>query len=376
MSGPKTNRRWIPAVARLALLGFSLAFVVVILEVAFRAVPSLLPPGSYGGGRYEATLRGNVHAGPVIYNKVRFVRRVPNADGFMDVDHAKEAAAGTTRVAFFGDSYVESLQVPLDQVFFRVLEKQLEHRFETFGFGISGWGTFNALHAWQTYGPRYGIDHAVYLFVGNDLGDQLEGVAAEGNTRALLRPDGDGFQIRWPIPPEGASLSRRIGKFIQRHSFVARLARQRAMAIRRTGVRIGVDRDEVEMSGEAGAVPGPNDLPSTWPTEYSERARALGRTVLAEFAAKTREAGVGFSILYVPRGETQLTGEVAAEDTWLPWLRETCETLGIELIDPSAALRAELASGTSVYDDHWTPAGHAVIADVLAERLRNVRAAR
>jgi hypothetical protein len=70
-------------------------------------------------------------------------------------------------------------------------------------------------------------------------------------------------------------------------------------------------------------------------------------------------------ILYVPRSEDQLRGRIRSSTTWLPWLRETASELEIELIDPSDALRSALEHGDQVYDDHWTPRGHAVIADVL-----------
>ena len=80
-------------------------------------------------------------------------------------------------------------------------------------------------------------------------------------------------------------------------------------------------------------------------------------------------------MLYVPRSEDQLRGAIAPDQTWKPWLERTCAELGIPLIDPSDALRATLAGGVPVYDDHWTPAGHAVIDQVLEQALFSPRAA-
>ena len=53
-------------------------------------------------------------------------------------------------------------------------------------------------------------------------------------------------------------------------------------------------------------------------------------------------------------------------------LERTCEELEIPLLDPTDALRIRLEAGEVVYDDHWTPAGHAVIAGALAGHLANV----
>ncbi|HVH05526.1 MAG TPA: hypothetical protein VNE71_05970, partial [Myxococcota bacterium] len=72
---------------------------------------------------------------------------------------------------------------------------------------------------------------------------------------------------------------------------------------------------------------------------------------------------------YVPRNEDQLAGRLPESETWLPWLRETCARHAIRLVDPSAALAARVRDGVHVYDDHWSPDGHAVIARVLADEL-------
>jgi hypothetical protein len=133
--------------ANLLLAGFAIGFVVVALEAAFRIVPALLPAGVYGAGRLEPELRMNVHGTRLIYNKAGYVVRTPNRDGFMDVDHERAKPPGAVRVGFFGDSYVESVQVPLEDVFFRRLAERAGPPLEPFGFGVSGWGTLHAFEA-------------------------------------------------------------------------------------------------------------------------------------------------------------------------------------------------------------------------------------
>jgi hypothetical protein len=123
------------------------------------------------------------------------------------------------------------------------------------------------------------------------------------------------------------------------------------------------------MTGAAGAVPDANDLASTWPRPYAERAERLAEAVLADWKRAADARGTPLAVLYVPRAEDQLTGALSADDTWLPWLRATCAKLGIPLVDPSAALLARVRGGERVYLDHWTPAGHAAIAQALAEHL-------
>lgn len=361
--------------ANLALAVFATSFVLVAVEVTMRAVPALLPAGVYGAGRYDAALDLNVHATTSIYNKVRYLERVPNRDGFLDCEHDLAKPAAVTRIGFFGDSYVESAQVPLDTVFFRQLAERLGRKapVETLGFGISGWGTLHALRAYEVYGDRYALDAAVYVFVENDPGDELWDMAitrprqGNGLFYGELDEAQNGYALRRLRSPDGGPIWRGFAKWAQRNSRLATAAQNRLGVLRVAGVQTHLDRDAVQMSGVvAGAVPDSNDLPSTWPEPYASRAKRLGELALASWQRSTAARGARFAVLYTPRGEDQLTGRLAREQTWLPWLEATCAKLGIALLDPSDALRARLEAGDAVYDDHWTPAGHEVIADVLA----------
>ena len=53
----------------------------------------------------------------------RVIRRV-NKFGYLDKEHSVEKG-DFCRIAFFGDSFVESLQVPLEKCFFRIIEEKI-----------------------------------------------------------------------------------------------------------------------------------------------------------------------------------------------------------------------------------------------------------
>jgi hypothetical protein len=72
-------------------------------------------------------------------------------------------------------------------------------------------------------------------------------------------------------------------------------------------------------------------------------------------------------VLYVPRGTTEVNGTLPEKDRWLPWLKKVTDGLDVELLDPTTALRNRQATGEPVYDDHWSPDGHEVIAQFLAD---------
>jgi hypothetical protein len=227
---------------RLLALGFSILFVVLIGEVALRLAPQLLPKGHYGSGRFDEELQLKVHGSAAIYNKVRFVHRVPNAAGFMDIDHETPKPEGTTRIGFFGDSYVESLQVPFSQTFFARLAQELHReRVETYSLGISGWGTLHSLLAYQALANERELDVAVYVFVENHPGDNsyaIRGAQTRGQTpspSAVLKESPPGFEIRWPIDPADLPLSYRVGKWIQNRSLLAKLLNSRLQLIAKQG---------------------------------------------------------------------------------------------------------------------------------------------
>ncbi len=347
------------------------AFSLLLVEGALRVFPRLLPLGYYGASRFDSELRMSVHGSRAIYNKVRFVVREPNAEGFMDVDHERTKSVGVVRVGFFGDSFVESVQVPFDQVFYRLLPHRIAGRpVEPFGFGISGWGTLHCLLAYEAKAAFYDLDVAIYVFVENDLGDNtiLVKGARRGSSNSVfaeLSPLAPGFEIVRRIPLEQQGVALRVAKGFQQESLLARLVWSRLALLIGHGTALRAEAAQREMATRADRIPSQNDLPSSWPAPYRRRAQELGRRILDAWRRQTLRDGRDLIVLYVPRGEEQLRGELPLADTWRPWLGSVTEELGIPLLDPSEALEARLALGDSVYEDHWTPAGHEVIAGLL-----------
>jgi hypothetical protein len=123
------------------------------------------------------------------------------------------------------------------------------------------------------------------------------------------------------------------------------------------------------MREASGATPRATDLTATWPDAYRAEAAQVLASILAVWRERTEQRGEVFLVLYVPRSEPQLGGEISAEETWRPTLAEICNDLGIPLVDPGPDLSRRLAEGVRIYDDHWTPAGHEVVARVLGEAL-------
>jgi hypothetical protein len=354
----------------------SLAICFLLLEGAFRAAPRLLPHGVYGSGRYDPELGMNVHGSSVIYNKVRFVRRTPNRHGFMDVEHEEANPSGTLRVGLFGDSFVEALQVPAEATFFRLLPRELpEASPELLAFGISGWGTLHSFMNYELQTQRFGLDAVVYVFVENDPGDNLHSISGVRYRGISPRPfavpgnQSPGYEVRWAQSSGDTSTWYSLVKSAQKHSLLAQVFYDRLRLLRRKGVQPRARRAAAEMREASGATPRATDLTATWPDVYRAEAAQVLASILAVWRDRTQQRGEAFLVLYVPRSEPQLRGEISAEETWRPTLAEICNDLGIPLVDQGPDLSRRLAEGVRIYDDHWTPAGHEVVARVLGEAL-------
>jgi hypothetical protein len=365
------NRRH--ALPTFALVLGSTLLALGVLEIVLRTVPALWPRVSVGVGRFDPDLGLDVHDAPFVYNKIRWVIRVPNPDGFLDVAHARERPAGTFRVGFFGDSYVQADHVELEDTFYRRLNDQLRSEgVEPFAFGIAGWGALHSLMAYRVLGQRYDLDLVVYVFVKNDPGDQLAAIqhARKGKVTdkpaAVLADNGEGFSVQVDRSVESAP--QRVRRYIEGKFMLFRVVRASLKAWRLSR--------EASASSASGAprVPNQNDVPSTWPSDLLADARLLMKRVLARFAEEVERDGRQFAVLYVPRGNVEIEGRLPVADRWGPWLADTCTELGIRLIDPTDALRKHHTLDRPMYDDHWSSAGHAVIADVLAEPIREMLA--
>jgi hypothetical protein len=349
-----------------------------IAEWAIRSVPALLPAGTYTlGQRFEPAIEAPVYDGKVIYNKVRRVERISNSAGFMDAEHEIAKPPGVTRVGIFGDSYVESLQVPVEDTFVRRAGRMLApESIELLALGISGWGTLHSHLAWRGLAPRYDLDTIVYVFVENDLGDNAWSIMSQQRTTYLRRPFAvlddapPGWRILWRDDLDARSPLVSALRRATDSSLLARVVWGRAVLLFTYGISGRPEARAYDMGGLAGAIPNQNDLPSTWPDSYAEQARELGRRILGEWTRQARERGQDFLVLYVPRGQSQLRGEPPVAETWKPWLLATCADLDIPVIDPSEALRRRMLGGDDVYDDHWSPAGHEVVSEVLSDALR------
>src|SRR5262245_30395498 len=109
-----------------------------------------------------------------------------NSDGLRDVEHSRAKDPQRFRIAVMGDSYAEAKQVSLEQTFWSVAARELEHcdalpaaGVEAINFGVSGYSTAQELRLYESKAREYAPDLVLLAFyTANDVGDNSKALDA------------------------------------------------------------------------------------------------------------------------------------------------------------------------------------------------------
>jgi hypothetical protein len=123
---------------------------------------------------------------------------VINQDGFRDRDHPRTKPPNTVRIAVLGDSFTEALQVPLDQSFCAVIERELAgcpalrgRSVEVLNFGVSDYGTAQELLTLRQRVWDYAPDIVLLAFyAGNDIWDNARALKQSPEVPYFVLRDG------------------------------------------------------------------------------------------------------------------------------------------------------------------------------------------
>jgi len=357
---------------RLLTLVLACALALALGEAILRA--ARLPGITYHSYAYDPLTGGTLYPGSrVLYRGPRgdFVERRVNRWGYLDVDHAREKPEGTVRIGFFGDSYVAARQVPLEETFFRRIQRQLGARVEVLAFGIGARGTVQSYLDCSQRMAAFDLDRVVYVFCENDPGDQLW-EARRANVFPYAALEGDSFRVDYTTRAYYEKRSQglyRPWQALKARSLVLSTIDQRLKLLKQHGLRARVPRAQL---GEA-LRPPRCTAPSTWPSDsLLAQAQALQGRVMERWMREVTAEGRRFAVLYARWGEWRAPPD--EEDSWAPWLRRFCAERGIALIDPTPQLVARMDGGLEVHYDHYTPHGHEALAEAFVAHLAGERA--
>ena len=396
--------------ANAALVCGSTLSMVLLLELGVR----LLQPQPLAAVSRSARL-GWTHKpnADIVYERGEF--RIPvhfSSAGLRDGEYPFVKPAGTGRVVFLGDSYVEAVQVPFDSSAAERLESRLQRqslfgrRWEVLNFGVSGYGSCQQLLLLEEQGLRFEPDVVLSQLYFNDLEDDRRfGLCSlDAQEQLVIAP---APRLSWK-----GTAAASLKSFLYQHSHLWMfVSTRKPRSVRPAGG--GSAPEPGAAAGAAAAVPVQDVAPR--PTESSPAAAWLPvpscpgrhlshewRMTLHELPDDTRRAIEQHAAIWERMAEcsrargarftavlgvskTQLDPEIyartlaemgcdaAAHAVELPAARlaAAAAARGIEVIDLLPAFRAALQREPLhfQFDGHWNAAGHRVAAAALYDAL-------
>lgn len=310
-----------------------------------------------------------------------------NAAGWRDHDYALAKPAGTTRILFCGDSFVEALQVPLDSTFHKRLERALNaraagrRRYEVVALGRSGMGTTEEYLTYKRWGAAYDPDVVAVLFVLNDFSDNTRSVDPQTAIRPYLVESDDSLALDTTFLHSPAYRARvRLEPWKRRSSLVSLAAKTwNDIRLRRALADLGRTTVHDDVSFE---------FDRRLPADSIEAFRVTGE-ILGRFARDVHRDGRRFVVFVAGSAKQEDPGELAlarrnpAFDAGKPqrFLERAGRRYGFDVVPLTPAFRSALRRSrrplwyrTRTGFGHWNNAGH-VVAGAAMERyfLRHLR---
>jgi hypothetical protein len=332
-----------------------------------------------------------------------------------------EIPPGPVDLLLLGDSMIEARQLPWETTLGPRLQAAFRARsakVNVVAHGMRGWSPLLEWNWYLKVGRRLHPRTVLLFFFWNDLwalGDEVR------TFQAVMRPDGRPDHFVVPVDPGwvwykhvravrvaetmlqrvGPTAVKRALSMIGTRTAGRDLASAEDMARRMAGDGLlasaeidalltrPVDQLDARLSGIAWSKFWPGIRPLDLWTDAQRQAAAATEAEIQRFAEDVAADGGRLVVVYVPNAYQISPGECSVaryldgfqDNRVLPadsgvqtWLRGVADRHGIELLDPSGAMRgyaqAQPADAQMLYlraDCHWSARGHQFMADYLAD---------
>ncbi|HXU32238.1 MAG TPA: SGNH/GDSL hydrolase family protein [Thermoanaerobaculia bacterium] len=351
---PGTSRRarWKRRIARLAVL---LLVLIPTGEILVRTVEHFLgPSGSLYSlivprphGRFVLRPNADLNV-PERYGDIRY--RL-NREGYRDIDHNPESKTAR-RVLLLGDSVTFGLGVPQDRIYAARLQGELARRGvespEVISLAVFAYDTLDELAAFEEDGAKYQAQTVVLQFYLNDFSVRMK-VAASAAPAAPPTPTlGQRLIAVKNRVLFGSALYRRLNQLVAGVSY--RLFHD----LRRERYPETLNRDEIGAD-------------AAYLAKHPDDATVPTFDAIARIRRAAKAHGARFLVFLSP-DEVQLFDRTF--DGVTGRLLRFCAAQKIDCFDPLPAFRSR-TDKTQLFLDgvHYSPHGHAVVAELLADEL-------
>jgi hypothetical protein len=320
--------------------------------------------------------------------------------GLRDVEHARPKPPGHLRIAVLGDSCAEALQVPIEQTFWKLLERQLAscpaiagRSVEALDFGVAGYGTAQELLTLRRDVFAFQPDVVLLAFYpGNDVRNNARPLEQDplrpyftldaGGRLALDDAFRDtlGYRLR-------RGVAGRIAYAAYDHVRLLQVAKEGKSVV---DGWIGAARARTKEQGAALQELGLDNAVYAPPKDQDWRdAWRVTEALIAAMRDQAAAHRVPFGVVLLSTGmqvhpdaavRDQFMRKLGVADLFYPGRRLAAFAAGagIPLLDLAPPL-AQLASSRRLFlhgfantapgDGHWNASGHAAAAPLIADWL-------
>ena len=396
--------------------GFRAAAVLLGLLIPLGGTETYLRIMGLGGGFYEPDPVLGARLQPNGKGRWRAAcYDVPiriNSQGLRDVEHSLEKPQGVRRIAVLGDSIAEALQVPLEQTFARRLNALLNPpggspRTEVINFGVSGYVTDQMYVMLKTRALDYRPDVVVLAFtIGNDVRNNTPSL--EGRVSSYPKPffrltaggslEPIPFAVAAPLMAGATGKVKAVLRHLRVYDLAVAQVRARA-SLRSVFAKLGLLRESPAATRlPAAGAPGPSPADLAYldfevyrrePTAEWGEAWRIAEALVRAVRDESRAMGARFLLGPVP-GAIELATPDAIRKVFPAYradlydlagprerLRQLAEGEQMEYVSFFDAFANDLRSRGAPLadlflwcDGHLTARGHEVVAQVIADRLR------
>ncbi|MDD5543631.1 MAG: SGNH/GDSL hydrolase family protein [Acidobacteriia bacterium] len=340
-----------------------------------------------------------------------------NKEGLRDREHSLVKPPDTVRIAVLGDSYAEAMQVPLEDTFWAVMEKELQQcgtfagkQVEVINFGVGGYGTAQELitlrhRAWD-YSPDIIL---LAVTTSNDVSDNSRDFKRNPPTPYFVYRDGrmtlDASFRETPAFRIGNSALNRWGRAIRDHLRILQAIHEAHYVIKgmlssrrnKGGVAQAVPLAAPDPSSPAGqkassgsGVLGLEEMAYQEPdSPVWKEAWRVTEGLIVLMRDEVKQHGAKFAVVtlsnpiqvYPDAGlRRSFARRLGVNDLLYPDLRikDLCERQGIPVYNLAPDLR-RIAEHGKVFlhgtagmrglDGHWNKAGHHAAGELIAQKL-------
>jgi hypothetical protein len=350
----------------LATFGF-----VLVAELAFRLfLPVSDIPYWVGdprlGYRHQGNLSGTFASGE---HRARF--RLNGRGWNNPSEYRSERREGRLRVAILGDSYVEGLQVDVEEGVGPDLESLLTAeglRAEVYTYGISGASTAYAHDLLESEVLADRPDCIVYLFINNDVADSVPFLGRGLQGGPLYDIDDRGRLLRLPPATYRPRSYRRVlsGSALFRYFWINR----------GLGTAWQVGRISDWLRGRVNSQEPDQDAIYRDPSPPWKRAWEVVGDLMGEMSARSEAAGAIFLVVNRPH-PGNFYGPPESRNLNLPeaTLRDLSHRHSFTFVDLGPFFARDWKARGERFDfetdSHWNKHGHRVAAEAIAKLLEN-----